>query len=211
MSRLGDLDHDGRADLLLRLRPVSPPSPSEVHVVSGATGASLLVKKGVLGSALSDVGDINNDGLIDFLIGKAGSVNQPWAAYAYSPTCGSLVKFGSACPNAAGFLPQITLLEGCATPGGEIRLTTAAGSITNSVAALVVGATPAAVPLPGCTFLVGPPLAVSFLPTLFGLLSLDVDTDASIGVGSVYVQVLYPEPGTPAGFAATEGIAITFE
>ncbi|MBL4771743.1 MAG: FG-GAP repeat protein [Planctomycetes bacterium] len=76
----GDLDMDGRADILIGSpgSDVGAPDTGRVTVYSGATGAVLYTIDGLsagdlLGSSLAALGDLDADGFADFAVGVRGT------------------------------------------------------------------------------------------------------------------------------------------
>ncbi|MFO0984594.1 MAG: integrin alpha [Planctomycetota bacterium] len=76
VSSAGDVDHDGRDDLLVGVPgdDLGGADAGSVCVFSGMTGALLttslgVAQGGIFGAAVSEVGDVNNDGYGDFVVG----------------------------------------------------------------------------------------------------------------------------------------------
>ena len=77
VANIGDLDGDGRADLAVGSPQVSPASTGQVDVYLAAGGPFLYRLQGIgiadrFGAALSAAGDVDGDGVPDFVVGAPG-------------------------------------------------------------------------------------------------------------------------------------------
>jgi flagellar hook assembly protein FlgD len=99
---LGDIDGDGRSDFIVCDQYADPglTNAGSAYVYSGATGVLLYQKDGAVssdlfGSSAAGVGDINGDGVPDFIIGARladiGGFINAGAAYVYSGATGALL------------------------------------------------------------------------------------------------------------------------
>ncbi|MGH8003201.1 MAG: integrin alpha, partial [Limisphaerales bacterium] len=99
----GDMDGDGKTDFIIGA-PLADPggrgSAGSAFVYSGATGSLLFEKQGdsagdYLGAAVAEAGDVDGDGIADFIIGANGASPggriQTGTAYVYSGATGLLL------------------------------------------------------------------------------------------------------------------------
>lgn len=99
VAGIGDINFDGVSDIIATGWTSAAWSGTAVHVYSGADGSELYYYDGVssnsaMGEALGAGGDINNDGVPDFVIGEHRADHgsgMTGAAYAYSGLDGSLL------------------------------------------------------------------------------------------------------------------------
>jgi large repetitive protein len=103
VSGLGDVDGDGVPDLIVGAPDTDPGGRSHAgsaYVYSGATGALIYRIDGAvasdnMGMAVSNAGDINGDGVEDFIVGAQrvdnGLINEAGAAFVYSGATGQLL------------------------------------------------------------------------------------------------------------------------
>jgi len=230
----GDLDGDGVPDLLGGAEQ-SPPAVGNgyVRVVSGANGAILHQIFGAfpavyLGWSVAAAGDVNGDGLRDFVVGTPGAdpggLLEAGSATVYSmagfPPGSSL--FGSGCPGTSGALPRIQTAGGApdATAGNPSFRIVLSKALPNAPALLAAGASNTqwlgfGIPLPlslapfgfpNCAIVVS--LDVQVLATTTGdgirFLTIPVPANPSLVGQSVYFQWLVLDP--PG--AATQGLEI---
>ncbi|MBK8172741.1 MAG: FG-GAP repeat protein [Sandaracinaceae bacterium] len=75
LAGVGDLDHDGVADLL-----VGAPAENSVAAYSGRTGVLLITRTGPhkYGAALAAAGDVDGDGFADFAVGAPGAFSPSY-------------------------------------------------------------------------------------------------------------------------------------
>jgi hypothetical protein len=102
ISVVGDVDHDGTADIYSSDWPNSARgrSTGRIYVYSGKTGRPLLTLTGEnagdgFGIGVADMGDINRDGNDDLVIGAwqfAGAAPSGGKIYVYSGKDGSLIR-----------------------------------------------------------------------------------------------------------------------
>ncbi len=106
VSGAGDVDGDGRADVLIGSWSLLGADKGEVELRSGATGAILYQWQGLslgetLGTSVSEAGDVDGDGFLDLAAGGAGlaptSLPHAGVAEVYSGKDGSRLHrwFGS--------------------------------------------------------------------------------------------------------------------
>ncbi|MBI4878540.1 MAG: FG-GAP repeat protein [Planctomycetes bacterium] len=185
-------------------------------------GSTLFETSGVvgedaLGNAVAGSGDVNQDGLADFLVGgrkaDANGTNSGQALL-FSGSCGAIQPHGSGCPGWLGFRPTFSL-TGCAAPLGAVRINVSQGN-GGVTALLVFGLQPASLPMSnGCTLNVAPllpvalPLPLSGLGPGSGTFDLDLIIPAGTPLGTICMQVFIPEPNAPAGYSNTAGIELT--
>lgn len=101
VAAAGDVNHDGRADIIIGapLFNGSGTDRGKVYIYSGATGTQMFQVTGTennaqLGFSVGSAGDVNRDGKIDFLVGEplanAGGTDRG-KAYVYSGANGTVV------------------------------------------------------------------------------------------------------------------------
>ncbi|MCE9595558.1 MAG: integrin alpha [Planctomycetes bacterium] len=102
VANAGDVDHDGRADILIGVPYADAPSlpnTGKALVVSGATGAVLATYTGTwpggrLGFSVASAGDTNADGVLDVIVGapdESVTAFRSGSAYAYSGADGTIL------------------------------------------------------------------------------------------------------------------------
>lgn len=140
----GDLNHDGIVDIIIGAQTASRPpntiqgrayvvygsqqtftSPFALSSLNGSNGFIINSNQdwGALGSAVSDAGDVNHDGIDDVIIGAVEST------FSVSSTGKSFVIFGTQTPFPAVF--EISSIDG--TNGFTITGTESAGAFGSSV------------------------------------------------------------------------------
>jgi hypothetical protein len=132
-----------------------------------------------------------------------------WLAGAPGPT------YGTGCAGSGGIAPVLSL-AGCAQPGKMVVIGLTQG-LGGGAAFLLLGSGAAAITLPsGCTLLANP-----LLPALIGPVPLSGTgpgnglfvASGTIPLGapsvSVYIQAFVIDPGSPAGYSASNGVVLT--
>jgi hypothetical protein len=132
-----------------------------------------------------------------------------WLAGAPGPT------YGTGCAGSGGIGPVLSM-AGCAQPGKLVVMGLTQG-LGGAAAFLLFGAGPATITLPsGCTLLTQP-----LLPTMVGPVPLSgsgpggglVVLSGTIPPGTppvtIYIQGFVIDPGTPAGYSASNGVVLT--
>src|SRR6185295_16995485 len=103
VAGVGDLNGDGKSDFIIGAPYADPGGLTDggsAYVYSGATGALLYQKDGTalgdnFGNAVAGVGDVNGDGVADFMVGAQtadpGGIFNAGAAFVYSGATGALL------------------------------------------------------------------------------------------------------------------------
>ncbi|MCB9919955.1 MAG: VCBS repeat-containing protein [Planctomycetes bacterium] len=164
LTSVGDMSGDGFPDVLYGLsRSVSNNGAGSVTCLNGATGQELFVIDGPersssFGHALDDVGDVNGDGVQDFLVGmaqwKPGGAAQVWSG---TPTNvrGGYTFFGQPCRDSTGVLwsmsPSDTTVPHVRGSAIKLQVNAPAFTVAPSAAIWIVGTrndTWGSIPLP---------------------------------------------------------------
>lgn len=202
-----DLDHDGDLDLATANTQANTMTVLENNGTGAfASAANLPTLLGATGIA---TGDFDRDGDSDLAVTNVDSVSV--SLFRNDATVG-FQGYGVGCAGAFGVVPTLSGL-GVASPGSNVKITVRGGA-PNALSLLFVGTAAAAVPVKGCTFLVG--------GSFFLGAGLDVRLDA---VGSselitlipegalnanVFTQVIVFDVGAANGtFSATNGLKIS--
>jgi hypothetical protein len=174
----------------------------------------------LMGWSVAAVGDVDGDGLGDFITGAATPYHHGTkAGYArvYSGNCkGSTLTYGLGTAGSGGFVPELSGF-GCPAPTASFGLQIQMG-LGEALGLLLVGTASANLPGLGGVLLVAPPFALTlplFLPgTGAGnggtTLPAVIDPTTPTGV-TVYLQGLFLDAGASAGISMTNGICVTLQ
>lgn len=129
------------------------------------------------------------------------------------PCAGSFAPAGAGCPGSGGFTPYLQAL-GCPSPGKTVKLALSQG-LGGSVALLVFGAQPAALPIGGGCQLHAFPLAPIVIPVPLpgsgpggGSITIGGTIPAGAGTLSVVTQFFTVDPGVALGYAGSNAVQI---
>lgn len=129
------------------------------------------------------------------------------------PCAGSFAPAGAGCPGSGGFTPYLQAL-GCPSPGKMVKLAMSQ-SLGGSVALLVFGAQPAALPIGGGCQLHAFPLAPIVIPIPLpgsgpgsGSITIGGTIPAGAGTLSVVTQFFTVDPGVALGYAGSNAVQI---
>lgn len=97
VASAGDIDLDGFDDILIGSPDASPlglNNAGMIDIFSGATGVNLLhidgtVDSGYFGQSMANCGDIDGDGIPDFIVGESGFNNEAGRVLVYSGLSGT--------------------------------------------------------------------------------------------------------------------------
>jgi hypothetical protein len=174
----------------------------------------------VLGTSVEFVGDLNGDGWIECAVGSRTGAG-PFGGTVHVLSLKELawpVQFGSGCPGAGGFVPELSTWPEPVTPGLKLDLYTFNG-LGGAPALMLFGLQAGSVPLAnGCTLLVDPVLSFSLPFVLhsggpgqgYATLSGLVPWGTPPGVEFV-AQVFVKDPFAPGHKCATNGVRIEIE
>ncbi len=211
----GDVDGDGRADLLLCAWQDSSGAPfaGKAWVYSGANLQVLHtftcnVAGATVGFDAHGMGDVDNDGRQDFLLTGAQLNGSTGVAYLVSGCAAAGRSYGAGLAGAGGTVPQLSL-QGCAEPGEAVALAVQ-GGLASAPGVLLASATAAMTPLAGGQLLVGAGVAWPHRLDAAGTMSLPLtvpNTPAMRGT-STYLQAGYADQAAPLGLSLTAGLRV---
>src|SRR5690606_37669723 len=119
------------------------------------------------------------------------------------------ISYGAGCAGASGFVPTLSL-TGCPVEGNTVTLSIA-GGLGGSTAVLMLGPTPASIPLGfGCVLLVSPvllslPLPLGGVGPGAGSLVLNGTIPVGSPSGKVTMQAYVLDAAAPLGASLTNG------
>ncbi len=182
-----------------------------VRIFSGQTGARLEEFVGAnhdgVGRTVDGLGDVNGDGRPDVVAGGLPwPLAAPGVASIYSSICSQVQNYGAGCPGRNGLPPKLTLI-GCPTAGQTVHVSLSGAS--GPTAILVLGSGKGSIPIEcDCTLLVQPLFPGAFVVPLGPSGSLDVAATVPMppAPATITMQAFVLDPGTHAGFAATNGV-----
>jgi len=234
VSKVGDVDGDGRPDLVAGATIEGfGPVLGRVQVYSGRTGEVIfriqdIPPLGSLGFNVSWVGDVNGDGFSDFLASR--HLGTPPSFRVYSGAPAGLTPFGSACATPSGWVPRIGAAR-MVLPSGIPPLRLHLSNVPpGSGGFLLLGLTNtqwwgvplpldlAFLGLPGCALLVSPDLAFPAVATGSGALAGHASltfpvpvTPSTLGA-STYFQWFTADPSDlPASTALTRALEFVIQ
>jgi len=216
VAGVGDLDGDAFPDFVAGASAADPgglANAGEVRAFSGASASPLATISGTLvgrelGSSVAGAGDVNADGVPDWIGGApalpAGSGPDSGRArvdsFAGVPAGSGL--FGAGCPGTGGAIPRIQTAGGAPSIGNAGFRLVLSKALGTANALLVIGASPitvnlAGIGLPACDLLVSPDVLVPIATTPAGLevVAAAVPADPALVGGLVQVQGYVIDPG----------------
>jgi len=215
---VGDLDGDGKADLLVgaRLDDTGASNAGRLSLFSGGDGALLrtmtsTVANGSFGADATVLGDLNGDGSVEFVVGASRSATGGKGKV--------FLMSGRPCPASwsnygAGFSGTLGIpsLGVSANPVLGAAITVDAGNSRGSATpgALILGTSQASISGSwGGTLLVLPAfLQPVSIPATGLALAATVPLDTTFCGLRVFAQVIEQDPGASHGLSATPGLAL---
>lgn len=217
LDGIGDIDGDGRPELLVGAAALDWIGAGDggAFVYGGLSGTPLEFTLCPLssnpfgefwGRNLSGVGDVDGDGVRDFVIGSPEFLNPggPGNLRVYSGIGNTVTPYGQGCGGSGGFVPRLTLEA--FDEGLAIGIENGVGGATTL---LFAGTYPGHASLGyGCSLWVQPPLSSPLTFTLTGTGPGNGSAHFAIHLppaleGLGMMQAFLVDPGTPGGFAAT--------
>ena len=217
LASLADIDGDGVPEILCGDPVNSLPGNGigATHIYSGKLQTLLFSVHGEIGAnfglAASTAGDVDGDGLEDFVVGSPGFQGLGKATV-YSGLCRLFDTYGNGCPGSGGFSPSLTTDAGCVGPDTS-ALIHVGGGLGGAPALLLIGLTDASLPIGnGCTLLIGGFVPASLWLPLGGsgpgdgTSTLSASIPPTPGGWSLYTQAFVVDPGSATGFSATNAL-----
>lgn len=219
---VGDVDGDGHPDVAVGAVEDDDGAVSggTTYVFSGANGQLIdvlvgQVADGWFGWAIDGLGDVDQDGSMDLIVGSRVALAKSGIGRAstfFAPGS-STTPYGTGCAGAGGFVPNLSSPPGLWVFGkaAQVSITAALGG---STALLLVGSTAGSTHVGGCTFLVSPltplpvPLALSGVGPGTGEVTVAGTLPLLGGPTTVTMQAIVADASHPNGFSATNALEI---
>lgn len=223
VASAGDVDRDGAQDILAGAPEEKGTSSGRgtAWVFLGGSGeprARVNQVHGLLtGWSVDGLGDLNQDGLDDFIVSSVGWRDPVTSEFLGSvvvhASCGTVEEYGSGCPGAGGYTPLLKA-SGCPRQGGSLTLSVsgAAGGVRTGL--LLVGADSVALDLGGgCTLLVHPfttilPLLISGVGDGRGQTEINGGIPSTWPLGPTTLQVVVPDAQGFKGYTMTNAVQV---
>lgn len=233
VAAAGDTDGDGFADVLAGApyADVNGPDRGRAIVLSGTTGATLFTQYGYadgdqMGQTVASLGDINNDGFGDIVVGSPRSnsngTDSGWAHLALM-SAPLPVSYCTAKQNSSGCIPDMGFV-GCPSASVGDNLHFQANAVLPQKPGLMIWAFgSAAIPFFGGTLCLAPPIKrtpVQVSTNINGsacggqfdmpFTQADMSANGLSAGTTMYTQWWYRDPGfaAPNNVGLTDGLAV---
>ena len=223
VSGAGDVNSDGHDDVIIGAYRDDNNGiySGSARVCSGKDGSTIYTVNGDaahdrFGSSVGGGGDVNQDGVVDVIVGAPyddnHGISSGMTRVHSGVPCGEVTPYQSGCAGSAGFTPELDL-TGCSKAGQGVALEMTQG-LGGSTAFLFLGTSPASIPLNGgCSLLVVPlPLTAAFPLSSGGPgaggASIPITIPPATPSLTVYLQAFVVDGGVPQGFSNSAGLEV---